>query len=172
MTLGGQSSGGTSIFALLASPASRGLFAGAIALSGSPNITINMADAEVQNAGITAAAGCGSAGNASATVACLRAASTSNLAAAIPASWGTPGLWGLELLKPAGMGYAGLVIVDGVTLTMSFEAAMAAALVDVPFMSGNMGQECVRLILGRCAQGQVAATTHPTPTPTQPNPQP
>lgn len=35
----GQSSGGTNIFALLASQAARGLFHGAISLSGSPNLT-------------------------------------------------------------------------------------------------------------------------------------
>jgi hypothetical protein len=34
VTLAGQSSGGTSIFALLSSPASKGLFAGAISMSG------------------------------------------------------------------------------------------------------------------------------------------
>jgi para-nitrobenzyl esterase len=39
VTIFGQSSGGTSVLALLASPASVGLFASAISLSGSPNIT-------------------------------------------------------------------------------------------------------------------------------------
>ena len=34
----GQSSGGTSIFGLLASPASNGLFASAVVMSGSPNV--------------------------------------------------------------------------------------------------------------------------------------
>jgi para-nitrobenzyl esterase len=43
VTLIGQSSGGTNILALLASPASNGLFAAAISLSASPNITIDQA---------------------------------------------------------------------------------------------------------------------------------
>jgi carboxylesterase type B len=40
VTVAGQSSGGTSIFANLASPAARGLFSGAITMSGSPNISL------------------------------------------------------------------------------------------------------------------------------------
>eukprot|EP01127_Copromyxa_protea_P008471 TRINITY_DN1944_c0_g1_i2.p1 TRINITY_DN1944_c0_g1~~TRINITY_DN1944_c0_g1_i2.p1 ORF type:complete len:270 (+),score=39.58 TRINITY_DN1944_c0_g1_i2:59-868(+) len=42
VTLLGQSSGGTNIFSLLASPASKGLFHAAISLSGSPNITMDL----------------------------------------------------------------------------------------------------------------------------------
>ena len=49
VTLIGQSSGGTSIFALLSSPASQGLFHGAISLSGSPNMTIDLQAAYAQN---------------------------------------------------------------------------------------------------------------------------
>jgi carboxylesterase type B len=37
----GQSSGGTNVLALLASPRSKGLFQGAITLSASPNITMD-----------------------------------------------------------------------------------------------------------------------------------
>ena len=48
VTLIGQSSGGTNILALLASPASVGLFSAAISLSGSPNITMDLATAEEQ----------------------------------------------------------------------------------------------------------------------------
>ena len=45
VTVFGQSSGGTSVLALLASPATKGLIAGAISLSGSPNITMDLATA-------------------------------------------------------------------------------------------------------------------------------
>jgi len=143
VTLGGQSSGGTSIFALLASPASRGLFAAAISLSGSINVSLSLAQAHVQNAPIVAAAGCTLA-NATAAqrVACLRGKSVAELAAVVPASWNTPGLWGLELLNAtAGMQYAGLPVVDGTVVTHSFADALAAGLVDVPLIFGNMGQE-------------------------------
>lgn len=49
VTLLGQSSGGTSILALLLSPESKGLFHAAIALSPSSNITMDLASAEQQN---------------------------------------------------------------------------------------------------------------------------
>ena len=48
MTVIGQSSGGTSVFALLSSPFSVGLFHRAISMSGSPNISITLHDAEVR----------------------------------------------------------------------------------------------------------------------------
>jgi carboxylesterase type B len=54
----GQSSGGTSVLAHLAAPDSRGLFHGGISLSGSPNITMGLPQAEAQNAPIVGALGC------------------------------------------------------------------------------------------------------------------
>ena len=50
VTLIGQSSGGTNIYALLGSPGSRGLFSAAISLSGSPNITLDRKGGENQAA--------------------------------------------------------------------------------------------------------------------------
>jgi carboxylesterase type B len=49
VTLIGQSSGGTNILALMASPASKNLFSAGISLSGSPNITMSLAAAEAQD---------------------------------------------------------------------------------------------------------------------------
>lgn len=145
VTLGGQSSGGTSIFALMASPASRGLFRAAIALSGSPNISIALEQAHAQNAGWADAVGCGSAAGyttPAAVVKCMRGVPAETLVGAIPASWNTPGMWGLELLKPTGMDYAGLPVVDGRVITASFEEAMAAGLNgNVTLVYGAMGQE-------------------------------
>lgn len=143
VTLAGQSSGGTSIFALLSSPASVGLFSGAIALSGSPNMSMTLQVAHVQNAGVPVALGCSNADPAT-EVACMRQASVSALLQAMPGVWNTPHLWSLDALTPEGMGqyYGGLPIVDGVVLASSFEDAMAAGLVDVPFIIGGMGQEC------------------------------
>ena len=69
----------------------------------------------------------------------------------MPRVWGTPGIWGLDLLSPAGMGqyFGGLPIVDGQVLVTSFQKAMADGLIDVPFMFGLMAQvsslfPCVR----------------------------
>jgi carboxylesterase type B len=139
ITVAGQSSGGTSIFALLSSPASVGLFSAAISLSGSPNITISMDSAENQNVNIPASLNCNNA-NYSLVLSCLRSKSVSELLAAIPDSWNTPGIFGVTN-KIGGMDYAGLVIVDGVTLTMPFDKAMEVGLVDVDMIVGNMGQE-------------------------------
>jgi len=140
VTLNGQSSGGTSIFALLASPLSLGLFQGAIALSGSINVSMSLPQAHAQNAPLVPALGCTNA-TVTARLACLRNKSATDLAWAMPNSWNTPGMWGLEDLSPAGMSYAGLPVVDGVVLTHSFADALAVGLVDVPLIFGNMGQE-------------------------------
>lgn len=142
VTVAGQSSGGTSIFALLCSPASRGLFHGAIALSGSINVSMSLAAGHAQNAPVVEAAGCarsqGGGATAAERLACLRALPASALVAAIPNAWNTPGMWGLELLNQSGMAYQGLPVVDGVVITHSFRDALAAGLVDVPLMFGNM----------------------------------
>lgn len=84
VTVAGQSSGGTSIFALMSSPASKGLFHAAISLSGSPNISLSLSKAELQNAPIVKASGC-------LDLACLRAQDVKSLVKLIPESWSTPG---------------------------------------------------------------------------------
>ena len=141
VTVAGQSSGGTSIFALLGSPASVGLFEAAIALSGSINTSMSLAQGHAQNAPIVAATGCGAGATATERLACLRALQAADLVAAVPESWNTPGMWGLELLDKGGMGYQGLPVVDGAVVTHSFQDALAEGLVDVPLMFGNMAFE-------------------------------
>lgn len=47
------------------------------------------------------------------------------------------GMWGLELLSPSGMNFAGLPVVDGVSITHSFQEALAIGLVDVPLIFGE-----------------------------------
>lgn len=144
VTIAGQSSGGTSIFGLLSSPASNGLFAGAIALSGSINTSMTIEQGWTQNRNITTDAGCGGLSTAEATVACLRAASISTLISAQPPSWSTPQLWGIENLTAAGRTaeFGGLVFIDKLTITHGFGDALAIGLVDVPLIISNMGQEC------------------------------
>ena len=143
VTVAGQSSGGTSIFALMSSPASAGLFSGAISMSGSPNISIGLLEAYAQNAGVANASGCALPGGSPAQrIACLRAAPAKRLARDMPPSWTTPGLWSLTGLNPAGRGFAGLPVVDGSVISAPFAVAFAAGLIDVPIVIGNMGQEC------------------------------
>jgi hypothetical protein len=118
VTVIGQSSGGTSIFALMSAPSSRGLFQrgrsscerqgllthypqglmlslpclyAAISLSGSPNITMGMAEIETQNRPIVAGAECNVSVDPTERLACLRLADAKTLLAAIPSSWNTPG---------------------------------------------------------------------------------
>ena len=141
VTIAGQSSGGTSIFGLYSSPASKGLFTGAIALSGSINTSMSLLQGQVQNAGVPASLGCANEGSPEATVACMRALPASKVVAAMPPCWDTPGMWGLESLKPGGMDYCGLILIDGLSVTMGFGDALAAGLIDVPLIIGNMGQE-------------------------------
>lgn len=138
VTLAGQSSGGTSIFALLASPASAGLFSGVISMSGSPNITMSLAQAEQQNANIVTQTGCAQAGYTSTqVVSCMRALPYSALFNLIPHSWYTPDIWGLPP-GPLGANYAGLCIVDGQTVTVPLQVALSTAMNDVPIVFGNM----------------------------------
>lgn len=144
VTICGQSSGGTSVFALLASPSSAGLFHRAISLSGSPNISLPMASAEVQNADIIAQTGCKHAHSTYTEVlACMRKMTPRQLTDLIPESWDTPGLFGLPLTT-TGEHWAGLVIVDGKTIPYPYDEALARGDVssNVPFMVGAMGQEC------------------------------
>ena len=141
VTVAGQSSGGTSLFALMSSPASRGLFSAGISMSGSTNLSMGLARAEQQNLPIVVKSGCLRAQSAE-TVACLRGLSPDKIVPGLfPDAWNMPGIWGLPH-NPAGMDYAGIVVVDGKTITMSFQEALAVGLVDVPLLFGNMGQEC------------------------------
>jgi carboxylesterase type B len=81
VTLLGQSSGGTNIFSLLASPASKGLFHAAISLSGSPNITMDLSQAYEQNQKIVKAVGCD---NAPDVLGCLYNTSAEDLSHKLP----------------------------------------------------------------------------------------
>jgi carboxylesterase type B len=139
--IGGFSSGGTSAFALLSSPSSKGLFHAAMSYSGSTNLTMTLENAIIQNQPIVNASGCNILGYTYEEInSCLRNLSIAEVVALIPASWSTPGMWGLPL-GPNGQQYAGLVIVDGTYITQSFTDALASGLVDVPFLFGNMGME-------------------------------
>lgn len=71
----------------------------------------------------------------------MRNASVFAVVNAMPASWNTPGIWGLPH-TPHGMNFSGLPVVDGRVITHDYPTAMAIGLIDQPLMVGNMGQEC------------------------------
>jgi carboxylesterase type B len=77
-----------------ASPGSQGLFHAAISLSGSPNITLGLSEAETQGVDLVTAAGCDVVAdrNGDGTVLdCMYALSAAKVAAATPASWNFAG---------------------------------------------------------------------------------
>jgi carboxylesterase 2 len=143
VTIMGQSSGGTSVFALMASPLSTGLFHAAISLSGSPNVTMGIIQAYAQNKDIILSSGCGQdpASPAESVVKCLKSLPSNKLVQLIPASWNTPGLWNLPV-SPQGQAYAGLPVVDGIVLRYGFGEALRKGVMDVPLLLGNMAEEC------------------------------
>ncbi len=147
VTLMGQSSGGTLIFALFAAPSAAGLFTGAISLSGSPNITMDAMTKQAQDAPIVAAVGCSGPATAAARVACLRNVSADVLGKATPKpSWDTPGIFGWDSdgippPQPGGYDYAGIVHVDGQLLTEPFDVALARELVPAALVISNMEAE-------------------------------
>ena len=136
VTVLGQSSGGTSILGLLASPHSAGLFHSAVSLSASPNVTMGLRQAYAQfDTAIRTTTQCGQ-GTAGASLremaACLRALPAAEVAAMLPTA-----TFDVSPNLPAstrGQGYPGLIIVDGVTVVAEPEVALARGLVDVPLV--------------------------------------
>lgn len=134
----GQSSGGTQVLGLLASPGSVGLFAAAMSLSGSPNMTMPLAVMERQGLQLVANAGC--AGDAD-VLACLYSKTTAELQRATPQHWSYEGNFREDTLVPSATPpYPGLVIADGVTV-LPLPEALAARVVDVPTVLATMACE-------------------------------
>jgi len=135
VTLLGQSSGGTNILALLASPSSKGLFHGAISLSASPNITMNLHDAEKQNELLVKNWGCSNVPN---KLECLYKLTPEQLLAGYPASYNVAPVFPTS---PNGQNYPGLVIVDGVTVAHPIFDAVKLRLIDVPLIIQTLEAE-------------------------------
>jgi len=140
VTLIGQSSGGTNIFALLASPASTSLFSAAISLSGSPNITIDLATAEAQDRQFVANVGCDSATD---VLECLYALSATDVALRSPEGWdfGGASLPSKGSTPDSPPSRDGLVVVDGVTIPRPLLEALQAPVIDVPLIVQSMQAE-------------------------------
>jgi acetyl esterase/lipase len=161
VTLAGQSSGGTLIFALFAAPRAAGLFTGAISMSGSPNITQDATAKRAQDAPLLGYLGCAVPPTPALRVACLRTLNASILGQAsntLVPSWGTPGIFGWStppgIPTPLGQGggrrsttqgggenYAGIVHVDGELVTQPFDEALAGGLVPSALIISNMESE-------------------------------
>ncbi len=143
VTIAGQSSGGTSVFALIAAAKNKtnGLFQAGISMSGSLNITMTLRAAEVQNANFSF----GCHGTSSDVVRCMQdwtaAEVVQRISSGVNGSWSMPCIWNLPR-EQSGQHYQGLVVVDNYTIIAPFASSLAAASgADVPLIIGNMAQE-------------------------------
>ncbi|KAG7277862.1 hypothetical protein CRUP_001314 [Coryphaenoides rupestris] len=137
VTIFGQSSGGTSVWALMMSPRAKGLFRAAVDMSGSYVYNASRAKAESDNLVFLQKTGCTDR-------ACLRALSTTRVLQAVPweeyPSWGGDGM--MDLPTKGGF-YGPLAVVDGyVVLEPPFESWENGRFFnDVPFLVGTTEQE-------------------------------
>jgi len=111
-----------------------------MALSGSPNLTMDVTTASQLNKNITRLAGCDGGNTYEKRLHCLRNASVPSLIKAIPKTWMMPTQWDLPD-DVQGKQYPGLAIVDGRVVAYPFFDALERAVIDVPFLFGNMAEE-------------------------------
>eukprot|EP01079_Euglenida_sp_SAG-EU17-18_P001762 gene1762-2910_t len=155
VTVIGQSSGGTSIFALLASPSSVGLFHSpsllvicyqpssastrAISLSGSANLTMGRQAKEAQDAALWLPhTPCAHAAP-DMLAECLRNASVKSLVTALPPAYSATREYPIDPSRS--IGWAALPHVDGQTVSMTVPQALRSGLVDVPVIPQGMHAE-------------------------------
>ena len=138
VTVFGQSTGGTVVLSMLASPSTAGLVKRGISLSGSPNISMLPEEAERQGERFVAQFGCASSSPAD-VVACMRGVPAENITAAYPSSWGDAdgNNFGLPGPSKAGFNEAGLMIVDGHLVTHTLQDALSKGVNPFPIMLGN-----------------------------------
>eukprot|EP00755_Sulcionema_specki_P016359 Sspe_Gene.61814::Locus_34419_Transcript_1_2_Confidence_0.600_Length_2165::g.61814::m.61814 len=142
VTVFGQSTGGTVVLSMLASPSMRGLVSRGISLSGSPNISMALPAAEQQGAGIVKHLGC-DRDRAEDVVECMRNIPPENITAAYPAAWGVADNRNFGIPGPDRTGFheAGLMIVDGYLVTHSVFDALREGVHPFPLMLGNTQYE-------------------------------
>eukprot|EP00056_Hartaetosiga_gracilis_P007073 m.103851 g.103851 ORF g.103851 m.103851 type:complete len:591 (-) comp12625_c0_seq1:62-1834(-) len=143
VTVYGQSSGGTNIFALMSSKPAKGLFHAAISLSGSPNITQDLSSAQSAHLPLIKNTTCAKdIGNATLLAACLRGLPVKELMAAVPDTWNTiPSNMRPQHDRPDSIFPVGLPVVDGVTISMPVHQSFASGFVDVPLYISSMRDE-------------------------------
>ena len=140
VTLFGQSSGGTNILALLASSKSKGLFRGAISLSGSPNITASVEQtSDLHGRYLIPTTGCGNK-NVTELKSCLLKQSAYNLTYSMQPITGNPPTVNPPNLpfSPSGNNLIGLTIVDGYIVEKPVLQAVSEPIVDVSLIVQNV----------------------------------
>ena len=136
VTVYGQSSGGTSIVALLASPLAAGLFHRAVMMSASTTINTTLEDANTANQVFLTDSGCTEA-------TCLRSLSAMSLLALVPHGK-YPFWYGGDSadLPTYGVFVGPVAIVDGVLIPQpTLDAIANGDGNDVPIITGTTGQE-------------------------------
>eukprot|EP00117_Sycon_ciliatum_P043725 scpid55042/ scgid31624/ Para-nitrobenzyl esterase; Intracellular esterase B; PNB carboxy-esterase len=136
VTVYGQSSGGTSIVALLSSPLARGLFHGAVMMSASTTINATLAEANRTNQVFLSGSGCF-------TAKCLRALSTEKILSLLPLYKYPDWAGGDTAFLPTYNVTVGpLAVVDGTLLTEpSLSTISKGEGSDVRIIVGSTGQE-------------------------------
>lgn len=136
VTIAGQSSGGTSVIALTASPLAKGLFRAAVSMSGSYVFPRTLTQASQDNLAWLKASGC-------ATLDCIYALSAEQVLAAIPLD-SYPD-WGQDFLSDfpvPGRIQGALPVIDGTVLPQDPFSALASGAGDgVTLVLGTMSEE-------------------------------
>ncbi|XP_060072916.1 para-nitrobenzyl esterase-like [Ylistrum balloti] len=136
VTVFGQSSGGTSVMVLLASPLAKGLFHRAWLLSGSPLLTKTIAEASIDNMVFLNNTKCSN-------ISCLQQLSAHDITQAVPRN--VYPFWAMEdqIDLPVKARFdGGLAIVDNYVLTETpFDAWINGRAHDVPLIIGTTAQE-------------------------------
>lgn len=137
VTIFGQSSGGSAILALLASPLTGGLFSRAWLMSASPLLDKPALEAYTDNTVFMRNTGCGE------DIACLLSRSVDNVTASVP--WFEFPFWAMDdLLEiPQKNRFDGaLLVIDGYVLKESpIQAWINGNSLDIPLLSGTTAQE-------------------------------
>eukprot|EP00470_Lotharella_oceanica_P009997 CAMPEP_0170184880 /NCGR_PEP_ID=MMETSP0040_2-20121228/34900_1 /TAXON_ID=641309 /ORGANISM="Lotharella oceanica, Strain CCMP622" /LENGTH=480 /DNA_ID=CAMNT_0010431077 /DNA_START=31 /DNA_END=1474 /DNA_ORIENTATION=- len=126
ITIYGQSSGGSLVLALLASPLSNGLYSRAISMSGSPRLNSTLEEArDYWHQEVYQGTKCRQyARNATALRRCLLALTPHELTYAMPENWDPPQLWSLEMFSDKYV-YAPLLVVDGEAIPSDYLTTFA-----------------------------------------------